>query len=275
MTSATTALSLPNTQVSVSTDISTQAPSLTIPEFVKILGEFINSGLGSHRLYQVCSTAYKWTVQLNPTIVGAELDAIHDRIKTADNVGIFPKLFNTTKNLVNNWEAYQFERARPDPNQNTLSTRCRKVAMDVIDWAGDFSRTLLIGFPNHFGCMVTGTVSDLVLDVRDFGESIAGVRRSNDDIARLQNATAEERRRPVEEGRAHYLKIAKAICSFIGNSAAMGTLVVGAAVLPPLATLVVATTTLFFALWKQFYSDTMTHVLAQRMRERQVELQSA
>lgn len=271
MTSATATIA----PSSIQTQQLPQTPSLTLTEMVKVVGEFFNTAFGMHRLYQICTTAFKWTVELNPAIAGADLEAINDRITTADNVSNLPKLFNTTKCLVSNWEAYQFERARPNADQNTLSSRCRQVAVDAIEWVGDFANTLLIGLPDHYGVQFTSVACDLVLDVSDFGEGLGGVRRSNADLVRLQNSSADERRRPTEEGRLHWLLIAKAVCSFVGNAAGLAGLITGTAILPSVTLLVASTAMLTFALWKQFYGDTMTHVLEERLRSRQVELLAA
>lgn len=248
-------------------------PTLTAHEFTLIAGEFANTGLGAHRVFQVISTIGKWIDQIGKWVgsfLSPTSQSVLEAVKIGDKVGMIPKLISQTSNVVKSLDSYRFAAANPAASENTTWQRLKKVAFEAIEWIGDSAKVAMLAIPQAFGLELASTASDITLDVRDFHEAVEGVRTSRTQLERT-DLSEVERRRPTEEGRMHMLKIAKTIFSVVGGVLGLVGLFLGYAVLPSVVLLTISTATLFFALWNQFYKDSMTHNLQARLAQRQLQ----
>ncbi len=255
------------------TQAQTVDPTLTAHEFALIAGDFANTGLGAHRTFQTVSTIGKWIDQIGrwtSSVLSPTSQSVLEAVKIGDQVGMIPKLVSQTGIVIKSLDSYRFEAGRATPDEITAWARLKKVVFDAIEWIGDSAKVIMLAVPQVFGLDLVSRTSDLTLDVRDFHEAVEGVRTSRTHLER-PDISETERRRPTEEGRMHMLKIAKAIFSFIGGILGFVGLFLGYAVLPSVILLTISTATLFFALWNQFYKDSMTHNLQARLAQRQLQ----
>lgn len=252
-------------------------PSLTAHELALVAGDFVNTGLGAHRVFQTITTSAKWVEQADPKFFGKTSQSILNAVKLGDNVGMVPKLINQTGRAMKALEAYNIVKAAPQVKDESISSKLYGFLIEVNEWIGDFAKVLMIGIPSSAPLQVVSNATDLVLDGRDYQESTKGIDKNDIELARLKETAAPERdqRLQVEEKRGHMLKIAKSVFSFVGNFFALLGVIFGVALLPSLIVLTISTAHLFFALWNRFYVDTMTHKLEDRLRERQIKAMSA
>ncbi len=257
-------------------------PSVTPKELFRITTDWANTGLGAHRLFDTISKVGKWGEQLN--IGGSETSkSFFKKIGTADNVGAIPKIFHTSGNLVKSLDEHEFAKSNPGSTSESVSKKLTKVVYDGIEMVGDAAKIVMLPFPSFTPAKLTSDISDLTLDSRDLKEGIEGVQKSESDIEAAKTANtdkAEDVRRaaltrPTEEKRSNMLKIAKAICSVLAGAFGILGFIFKIAIVPSIVLLVLSTFALGFAVWRHYYDQTMTHKLAERLRERQLQVVSA